>query len=96
MPNKASYLCYNQAMRIKEMFDEAHEIVGWIGTVLILLAYFLLSIGQIQAESALYQMANALGGIFLVYASVKTKDFPLIVLNAIWFLIAVYALLKLI
>lgn len=82
-------------MKLKEMFDEFHEIVGWIGTVLILGAYWMLSTGSLQAESIAYQLANAVGGIFLVYASVKTKDFPLVVLNAIWFFIAVYALVHL-
>ena len=83
-------------MKLKEMFDEFYKILGWIGAILILLAYFMLSMDYMQADSIAYQAANAVGGMLLVCASLKTKDFPLVALNAVWFLIAVIALVKLI
>ena len=79
--------------RFREMFDETHEIVGWVGMVLILLAYGLLSSHTIFVDSLGYQGLNVLGSAALVYSSFKVKNFPLIGLNIIWILIAITSIM---
>ena len=79
---------------LKEMFDEWHEILGWIGTAMILMAYAAVSWEIMLPESLLYQGLNIVGSGLLTYMSLKVKDFPLVFLNAAWALIGVSALLK--
>lgn len=70
------------------------EITGWIGTVLIVGAYFLNINGKIKSNSPVYIMANLAGGIlFSVYTYVH-RTYPNMVVNIIWVVIAVAALLK--
>jgi len=38
------------------------EIIGWLGMVLILVAYWLISSRRIEAKSVLYQILNLGGG----------------------------------
>jgi len=79
--------------KIKEMFDEPHEIVGWFGMLIILLAYGLLSLAFLSATSIAYQIMNAFGALALIYTAFKTSAYPVVVLNVVWLLIAIFALL---
>ena len=70
--------------------------LGWIGAVIILVAYFLLSFSIIPAHSFLYQGLNAIGSLGLTIEAFSKKDQPLTWLNGIWVLIAVVAILQII
>jgi hypothetical protein len=70
------------------------EITGWIGTVLIVGAYFLNINGKMKSTSLPYILANLTGGIlFSIYTYVH-RTYPNMVVNIIWVVIAVVALLK--
>jgi hypothetical protein len=68
------------------------DISGWAGALLILCAYSLLSIGKIQARSAIYQYMNVLGALGLIINSGWNNAWPSVALNVVWMGIAVYAL----
>jgi len=68
------------------------EVIGWIGAVLILGAYALLSAGRLKGEALAYHMMNILGGAGLLLNSAWNGAFPSAALNAIWVGIGVYAL----
>ncbi len=68
------------------------EIAGWFAAASILGAYFLLSVGKLQARSAIYQWMNALGAIGFIVNSGWHRAMPSVALNVIWLAIAVYAL----
>jgi len=68
------------------------DITGWIGAVLILGAYGLVSTGKLQARSALYQWMNILGAAGLIINSGWMGAWPSAGLNVVWLGIAVYAL----
>ncbi|MDO8529368.1 MAG: hypothetical protein Q7S18_01740 [bacterium] len=70
------------------------EIVGWYGTIAIVSAYALLSFGIINSDSSLYQILNATGALGIVVISFKKKAYQPGVLNIIWTVIAVIALIK--
>lgn len=70
------------------------EIIGWIGAVMILLAYLLLSAGRIAAKSMLYQGLNLFGAIAFVVNSGWNGAIPSAALNVIWAAIALFALLR--
>ena len=69
-----------------------HEIIGWIGAFLYLIAYFLLSIKKLQADKLPYQLLNILGGICLIVNSLHQSDYPSIFTNAAWATIGIFAI----
>ena len=68
------------------------EIVGWIGAVLILAAYGLLSAGKIGGQSRLYQWMNVGGAAGFVVNGWWHGALPSTALNIVWMLIGVIAL----
>ena len=70
------------------------EIIGWIGTILIVGAYFLLSNNFFDSESLSYQTMNFFGALFLLYAAVKKKSSSLTALQIVWALIALIAIIS--
>ena len=73
----------------------AVEIAGWGGAVLILVAYFLLTLGKLAARSLAYQAMNLLGVLGVVINSGWHGAIPNAALNVAWAGIALYALIGL-
>ena len=71
------------------------EIIGWYGTVAIVLAYALLSFGAIASTNLVYQILNGTGALGIVYISFKKKAYQPGVLNVIWAVIATVAIIRL-
>jgi DNA integrity scanning protein DisA with diadenylate cyclase activity len=70
------------------------EIIGWIGAVLIIGAYYLNINGKLKSSSALYILSNLLGGIFFTINTLVHQAYPSMIVNIIWVIIAVAALFK--
>ena len=70
----------------------AVEIVGWIGAILILLAYLLLSAGRLTGQSLLYQAMNVVGAAGFIVNGWWHGAVPSAVLNVIWMMIGGVAL----
>lgn len=81
-------------MRMKK--DFIPEFCGWYGVIAILVAYSLLNFGLVDIHSLLYQILNATGALGIAYDALKDKDYQPIVLNIIWALIALVAIVKII
>lgn len=60
------------------------EIVGWIGAVLILAAYALLTAGRIEAKSVAYQVMNVVGALGFIVNSGWNGAIPSAALNVVW------------
>ncbi|MBI3964918.1 MAG: hypothetical protein HY329_04700 [Chloroflexi bacterium] len=67
---------------------------GTIGLVLLLGAYYLVSVGRIGASSAAYQWLNLVGAIVLMLYGALLSAWASVALNAIWSLIAFRALVR--
>lgn len=78
-------------MFVRIVFD----ILGWLGTVSILLAFFLNSFG-VLAPGKRYQILNIVGGLGLTLNSIFYVVWPSVALNGIWALIALVALVRLV
>ncbi len=74
--------------------DIFFEIVGWAGTVTILVGYFLLSIGKIS-NGRMYQWFNLVGALGLLINGVVHSAWPSAILNVVWSAIALFALIQL-
>jgi hypothetical protein len=71
----------------------AIEVIGWVGAILILGSYALLSTGRLRAESVTYQSMNILGAAGFVVNSGWNGALPSAAMNVIWMGIGVYAVL---
>lgn len=60
------------------------EIVGWIGALLILSGYALLTSGKVSAQSPLYQWLNVVGAAGFIVNGLANKAYPSAGLNIVW------------
>ena len=67
------------------------EAAGWVGAVLILLAYGLLSSGKLSGQSLLYQGLNIVGAAGFALNGWWHDAKPSAVLNILWMLIGLAA-----
>ena len=70
------------------------EVVGWIGAVMILAGYGLLSAGKLDAKNPTYQWLNVVGALGFIANSSWNGAWPSAALNVIWVGIGVVALVK--
>ena len=70
------------------------DIFGWIGTILVLIAYLLLSTNKID-NGKIYQLINLLAAIFMAIGLLPKNAWFSFALQIIWGVIAVIALIKL-
>ena len=68
------------------------EVVGWTGSIEVILAYALVSSGKIKSDAAVYQWLNLTGGIFLIIHTIVHHAYPSTFINLVWVAIAVAAL----
>jgi hypothetical protein len=68
------------------------EIIGWVGALLILCAYALLSTDRVTSRSRAYQWMNVIGAACFIVNSGWNGALPSATLNIIWMLIGLCAL----
>ena len=66
---------------------------GWISASLLLLAYFLVTQGFLTARGPIYQILNLVAALGLVYVGWKTRALWMIVLNGVWGVVGLHAIL---
>lgn len=70
------------------------QIIGWIGTILVVLAYFLNSTGKISSSSKRYQLLNLLGAIGVGFNVFHQQAWPALALQVTWGIIALLSLIR--
>lgn len=78
----------------EDNIDLLIEIIGWIGSIEILLAYGLNSYQKIKSNSLAFSLLNLTGGIFLMIYTLYKDAFANTFVNLVWVIIAVIALGK--
>lgn len=68
------------------------EVMGWVAALLILLAYILLTLGHLKAQSVSYQAMNVGGAFGLLINGWVNRAYPSAALNLVWLGIGAYAL----
>lgn len=74
--------------------DILSQTIGWVGTSLIVIAYFLVSTKKVQGNSSTYQVLNLLGAIGVGFNVFVQHAWPTLALESIWAVIAIVSLLK--
>ena len=70
------------------------KLVGWAGTVLIVTAYTLTSLGYINTSNIIYPILNLLGAVFMGIRVFVGKNWANLFLEFFWALIAIISILK--
>ena len=70
------------------------DILGWIGSVEVILAYGLISAKRVDASSQFYQWLNLTGAILLIINTVYYGAYPSTFINLVWVFIALAALYR--
>jgi hypothetical protein len=70
------------------------DITGWAGSVMVLIAYGLLSMHKLTANSKFYQSLNILGSACLIINTIFYRAFPSTFVNIVWLIIALIALVN--
>ena len=73
----------------------ATDIIGFSGVFLLLLAFFLNLTSLVRKEAYWYLLFNLAGSGLACLASVFLHYMPFIILEGMWVLVSVFALLKL-
>jgi hypothetical protein len=70
------------------------EIIGWIGSIEILLAYGLNSYQKIRSDSLAFALLNLTGGLFLMVYTIYKDAYANTFINMVWVVIALIALAR--
>lgn len=70
------------------------DIIGWIGSFEVILAYGLISYHKLDAKSLSYQVLNLTGGAFLIVNTVYYGAYPSTAINVVWLIIASIAVVN--
>lgn len=68
------------------------DLMGWLGGVVLLIAFGLNSMGRISAQSKVYQYMNLFAGITLIFNTYYYGAYPATFVNVVWVIIALIAL----
>lgn len=72
----------------------ALHVIGNLGVLMILGAYFLVSTGRLASFSPKYQYLNLFGAVIMVGYSIILVAWASVVLNGVWAIIAVTSLIR--
>lgn len=70
------------------------QVIGWVGTFLVVLAYYLVSTKKIDAESKFYQLLNLFGAVGIGFNVFHQQAWPALALQITWAIIAILSLIR--
>ena len=70
------------------------QVISAIGAALILLAFWALQTNRMEAHQPAYQALNLIGACLLATAAFMTESWSFVVLNTVWALVALWALVR--
>jgi hypothetical protein len=72
------------------------EIIGWIGSIEVLLAYGLNSYQKLRSDSMTFYLLNLTGGLALILYTVYKAAYASAFINVVWVIIAAIAIIRVI
>jgi len=70
------------------------NVLGWIGSVAVILAYILVSFNRLKGDSLTFQLLNLVSGIFLLVNTLFWGAYPSSAVNVVWSGIAIFAIAR--
>lgn len=71
-------------------------VLGWAGSIAYLLAYLLLSLNKLKQDHKAYHYLNIAGAIGLTLNAIFLQDYPNVIVNIAWAVIALIAILTIV
>lgn len=71
-----------------------YDIVGTSGVLLIVMSYFLLQVGKVEAAAPLYSWLNLVGAVMILVSLLYTFNFSSFVIEIFWILISLVGLIR--
>ena len=81
----------NRAVAITMSFH-LFDLVGFIGVVLIIVAYLLLQLEKLPSSSPRYSLLNAAGALLIIVSLIFAFNLSAFIVEACWFLISLLGL----
>lgn len=76
------------------MVMEFHDFVGFSGAFSILLAYFLLQIKKMSAESLIYSLLNLIGSFLILFSLAYAWNLTSVLIEIVWVGISLFGVFK--
>lgn len=70
------------------------DLTGFIGVLLIIVAYLLLQLNKLPSSSPIYSLMNALGALLIIISLLFDFNLSAFVVEAFWFLISLLGLTR--
>jgi len=71
------------------------ELCGWVGAIMLLIAYSANLLGKVKNDAVIFLLTNIVGSGLLIINAYANKAYPFIIINVFWFLVSLYQLAKL-
>ena len=70
------------------------DVIGWIGSIEVIVAYALNSYQRIKSDSIYFQLLNLTGAVFLIINTIYYHAYPSAFINVVWVIIAFFAIAR--
>ncbi len=70
------------------------DIIGWVGSALVVLAYALNMYKKLAADTLAYYLLNITGSVCLIANTMYHRAIPSTAVNVVWVLLALVAMFK--
>jgi hypothetical protein len=71
-----------------------YDLLGTLGTILIIGTYIFLQIGRIKSETLAYSILNAVGATLIIISLTHSFNFSAFIVEFFWVLISIYGIIK--
>jgi len=71
-----------------------YNLIGFAGTFLILVTYFLVQTGKIGSERLSFSVLNLIGAAGIIVSLIENFNLPVLVLEAAWAVISLYGIYR--
>lgn len=70
------------------------EIIGWVGAVSLLFAYYLIQTDKVIADNKIYIALNIVGSLFLLINTYHHGAYPSMTANFIWLMVGLFTVCR--
>ncbi|MCS5710171.1 CBU_0592 family membrane protein [Candidatus Berkiella aquae] len=77
-----------------ELLTQMANLIGIIGVIVLVLAYYLLQSNRLSSKSISYSLMNVIGASFILYSLILDWNTPAVIMESVWIVISLAALFK--
>ena len=76
------------------MIIEFHDVVGFLGAISILIAYFLLQAKKMSSDGLIYSLLNLVGAVLILFSLANAWNLTAVFIEIIWCGISVLGIFR--